>query len=510
MADLAAIGAANDLQNAQAAAAGTASANGWASPVRASVVLGSYAPDPTIAAGQRFTPGGANPTAAQVTLTAQANLFFGEPIIGRPTITITRTATASSAQMASFSLGSGLLAVQGGIANSLLSALTGSQVSLSAANYNALLNADVDLLQYSQAMQTKLNMTGVSFSQVMSTQVSTGQALSVLASELNSENQSAAAQAMTQIATAAGPGSTIQLQQLFNLGPYSGQDHTDAATGAGVTVNALDLASAMLQLAQGGRQVQLSLGSSVPGLTNLNVWLAIGQRPSNSPWLTVAQDGSVIISTAQARIYVDAQVAPIGSALTGAGVSLVNIPVFVQAASAEARLTGLSCPSSATAPAVVLAVQPSIGELALGQVITSTLNDFTQPVVVSPAQLVNLAALQITGQAQINIGGLDWQSVSFSQNDIASQAVKSVSTNDIARATVTSLFTNTQLQVQAAGVSLGLGGLPLPSATQSTLSAAAPELDQAINGLTNILGVQLGVADVSVNGLRCHDGVLVQ
>jgi uncharacterized membrane protein len=33
--------------------------------------------------------------------------------------------------------------------------------------------------------------------------------------------------------------------------------------------------------AGGGRQVKLDLGASVPGVTDLDVWLAIGERPKN-------------------------------------------------------------------------------------------------------------------------------------------------------------------------------------------------------------------------------------
>jgi uncharacterized membrane protein len=509
MADLAAIGAANDLQNAQAAAAATAGANNWDGQVQTAVVIGSYVPDPTIAAGKRFTPGGTSPNAAQVTLTAQANLFFGQPIMGSPTITIARTATAASAQMAAFSLGSGLLSVQGGVANSLLSGLTGSQVSLTAMDYNALLGANVDLLQYSQALQTKLNLQGASFSQVLSSQVTTGQALTVLGNLLSTNGQDPAGQAIDKIAAAASSSTPVQLQQLVNLGPYSNQDHTGAATGAGVSVNALDFASALLQLAQGGRQVQLALGGNVPGLTNLNVWLAIGQRASNSPWLTVNNDGTVTVTTAQARLYIDAQVAPGAGALTGAGVSLVNIPIVIQAASAQAKLTSLSCPSSTSAPAVTLAVMPSIGQINLGQVDTTTLNNFTQPLTVAPATLVNLAILQITGQAHVLIGGINWQAVSFSQNDIQSNVIKTVSTGDTVQALAASLLPNTVIQVQVLGLGIGLNQIPLTSAIQSTLTTVAPTLDQTIDALTNVLGVQLGVAYVGVNGLRCNNAALV-
>ena len=49
----------------------------------------------------------------------------------------------------------------------------------------------------------------------------------------------------------------------------------------------MDLADAALSVANGGRQVQLNLGATVPGLASTTAWLAIGQRPSNSPWIAI-------------------------------------------------------------------------------------------------------------------------------------------------------------------------------------------------------------------------------
>ena len=509
IADLAALGAANNLTNAQAAAVATASANGWNGPVQTTTVLGTYVPNSAIPAAQRFAVGGATPNAVQVTLAAQAQLFFGQAILGQSSIPIKRTATAATAQAASFSLGSGLASLQGGVANALLSGLTGSSVTLGVSDYNALASANVDLLQYSQALQTKLNLQGASFTQVLSSNVSTGQALSVLSTLLNTGGNDPAAQAINTIATAAGTATPANLQQLIDLGPYASQDHADPATGAGVSVNALQLACAILQLSQGGHQIQLSLGGTIPGLASTTVWLAIGQRPSNSPWLTVNDDGTVTVYTAQTRLYIDAQVAPGAGTLSSAGVALVNIPLYVQTASAAAKLSSLSCPTSTTAPAVTLAVEPSVGQINLGQINTASLNNFSQPLTPTPATLVNLLLLQVTGQAQVNLGGGSWQSVSFSQADIAAGATKTVSTNNIAQATAASLLPNTTLQIQLLGLDIVLGQLGVTSAVQQLLTAAAPSLDAVINAVEGVLGVQLGQAIVTVNGLRCNDAALV-
>ena len=409
--------------------------------------------------------------------------------------------------MAAFSVGSGLASLQGGVANAVLTDLTGSQVSLSVMDYNALATANVDLLQYSQALQTDMSLQGVSFNNVLSSQISQGEALKVLGNVLTSDGQAQAGAAINELATAAGNTVPAQLSQVISLGPYGDQDHTGANSGAGIAVNALQLASAMLELSQGGRQVQLQLGSTVPGLENLTLWLAIGQRPNNSPWVAVADDGSVVISTAQARIYLDAQLLP--GTLSSLGVAAVNVPIYVEIASAQAKLSSLTCPSATAPESVTLSANPSVGELALGSVNTSQLSNFSNELTVTPATLISLPLVTATGTATVNIGGPDWQPVTFSASDIQSDKVKTVSTTNIAEASVASLLASLNIQVQVAGLGLGLGTSAIAPALQSTLTGAAANLDTVIDSATNLLGVQLGTASVWVDGVRCNDAALV-
>jgi len=507
-ADLAALAAASDLTDAQAAAAATANANGWSSPVTTTVTLGTYVDDSTVPSGQRFSAGGASPNEVRVNLATKADLFFGASILGVSTLPINRTATAASAQLAAFSIGSGLASLQGGVANAVLGSLTGSQVSLSVMDYNALATANVDLLQYSQALQTDMSLQGVSFNNVLSGQISQGESLKVLGNLLTSNGQAQAGEAINELAAAASNSTPAQLSQVISLGPYGDQDHTGANSGAGIAVNALSLATAMLELSQGGRQVQLQLGSSVPGLENVTLWLAIGQRPNNSPWVAVADDGSVVISTAQARIYIDAQLLP--GTLSSLGVSAVNVPIYVEIASAQAKLSSLTCPSPTAPESVTLSANPSVGEIALGSVNTSQLNNFSNELTVSPAVLISLPPLlTATGTATVTLGGSDWQPVTFSASDIQSGTVKTVSTTNIAEASVASLLASLNIQVNVAGLGLGLGTSAIAPVLQSTLTGAAGNLDTVVDSATNLLGVRLGTASVWVDGVRCNDAALV-
>jgi uncharacterized membrane protein len=502
MADLAAMAAARDIPNAQAAAEATARANGWSGALRVTVTPGSYSANPGASAATRFSAGNAPANAVQVTLHSEAHLFFGRAILGRDTTPISRSATAARAEFAAFSLGSRLASLNGGIANGLLTALTGSSVNLSVMDYEALLAADVSLLDYVDALRTHLSLEGASYDRVLKSEMTTGAALSVLGGLLNDHGEDRAATAVNTLAVAAGATTRVTLSELLNLGPYGPQDKAMGGSGAGIAVSALDLATATLQLANGGRQLALDLGAGVHGLADVDVWLAIGERPNNSPWLTVAKDNSVVLRTTQTRLYVEAKVGAGG--LLGS-VAQIKVPLAADVAAAEARLSSMDCAGGSA----VLDVRPSIGELSVGEIDRSKLNDFKTALDVQQANLVSTLLLKVQGKANVKLGGAGWQQVGFSAAEISSGAIKTVKTNDVAAATTSSLLGNLSLDVSILGLGLGLGKSGILSAVGQILGAAAQPLDGVLNALLDLLGVGLGEADVKVSGLRCKDSALV-
>ena len=136
-ADLAALSAVQRLERGEASARQTADATVQAnvSPdavVTVVTVLGVYTPDPAKARNQRFAPGGPAPNAVRVEVVSPAPLFFPRLLLGRDQVQVTRRATASTVgdapPKAMISIGSRLARLDGGLANQLLSALTGSKV----------------------------------------------------------------------------------------------------------------------------------------------------------------------------------------------------------------------------------------------------------------------------------------------------------------------------------------------------------------------------------------------
>ena len=515
VADLAAMASVQALDPAatsspQAAAAATAALNPWSGGITAQATLGGYTADPSIPAAQRFVAGGTSPNAVQVTLQGPVHLYFAGLITGRSSLTLSRTAVAARAEYAAFSIGSGLASLNGGVANSLLSALTGSQVQLSVANYQALASAQVDLLQYLPALETRAGVQAASFNQVLATSVAPSAALGALADTLNAEGEGAAASAAQTLASASAALPPTPLSALFDLGPYGAQDHASEGSGASLSVGALGLADAVLGAAGGSRQLSLSLNGAAPGVAQLSAVLAIGQRPNNSPWLTVTDAGQVVVRTAQMRLYLQAGLAP-GLLARVTGGALVTLPIYVEAASAQAKLLDIACPSNAAAQAFDLSASPSLGTYAVAQIDPSALADFTTAVPLQTATLVNAGLVRVTAYNRVDIGGgqASWQTVRFTQADIAADTMKSVFTNDIARASLASLLANTSLSVQAPGVGVGVPAGTISPQLQTLLLQAAPGLDTVIAQIEAVSGVRVGEADLWGDGLRCRGSALV-
>ena len=504
VADLAAMSAANDMVRAQVAAEATVAANGdgWRKPLKVQVTKGRYAADSTVPVAQRFQPASVDPDAARVSVSGEADLFFGAALVGRSYMPIQRQATAARADLASFSIGTRLLSLQGGLANALLSGLTGSQVNLSVMDYNALIATDVTLFGYLDAVKTRLNLQAATYNDVLKADLTTGQALQALADALNSAGDTQAAAATRSLAISAGNGSKAHLDALVSLGPYGGQDHVSGGQSATVALNAMDLTQALLQVGQGARQIKLDLGATVPGLADVDIWLAVGEPLNNAPYMTITRDKSVIVRTAQTRLYIDVKL--LGSGVLG-GLAKVHVPVLVELASGEAKLKAIDCVQKTTA----LEVKPSIGSLKIGDIDIARLDDFKHPLTVTATNLVQAPLLKVTGKSDVAIGGLAWQTVNFTEADVKARTIKTVKTNDALAAATTSLLTNLDLDVVPLGLSLGLGDSIVLAALKPLLATVAVPLDGVITSLTSLLGVGLGEADVRVNGLRCGAAALV-
>lgn len=488
-ADLSAMAAARDLSHADGAARATAAAN-LADVGAVSVTKGAYVADPRLSPRSRFSPGGATPNAARVEVTAPAPLFFGRWILQRDSIAVRKTATAAipgGEPRAMFSIGSRLASLDGGLANALLSGLLGSNVSLTVMDYRALAGAKVNLLQFSDALATELGVTAGDYDALLQQEVTAGHALKVLEAVAGADSKSALSKL-----TRAPVDARLKLKDLIGVEADAKQGLRD---GLNADVSALDLIMATLETANGDRQVALDLGARA-GLADLDVMLAIGERPNKSPWLTVTGKGDPIIRTAQARVYLKATTA---QALSG--LAQVKLPILIEAAASEAKLSRITC---GPAPGVTVTVRPGVARARIGTIDESRLKNFKAPITTAPATAVSVLGLvTVKAQADLEIADLNWQEVTFNTSDISNRTVKSVRSRGFVNGLIVSMLQRLDVDVNVIGLGLGLGDLV--KALGVLLTPLGPVLDGIVQPLLDLLGLKLGEADVQTHAVQCPE-----
>ncbi len=516
LADLAAITAAANIDQAEASALAVLKDNGIEQvvltrggggsrkdvdtsgpgrPVALTVQPGRYQGKAGTAVLERFVVGARPYNAVKVTLKKTGTQYFAAPITGAPSIST--AAVASAPAEAAFSIGSRLLRIDGGLLNALLSGLTGSQFSLTVMDYESLAKADIDAFRFSEALNTKLKLNGTTYTEVLQSQASVGDIATVIA-DLGGIDRNAmlAAQAFSR---SSGKAGKVDLEKLFSLGSAAGLPIGHAPAGLTAKVSALDMLTAAAALANGTHQVELDLGAKIPGLLSATVELAIGEPPQSSPWFTVGQSGS-LVRTAQTRLKVVAEVGGPGG-LIGAS---VKIPLYVELAFAEAELVDITCTGTKK---VTVAARPGIAALRITEV--DALDDFSRDPAFATAVLVKAPLVTVSGSAHVEAANKTATNLVFTETDIEKRTIKTVETKNITSSLTRSLLDDLNLSVKVAGGTLVLPGT-LSKSVKDVLATATPAIDQLLDGLLATLGVHLGEADVRVTGLSCGRSVLVQ
>ena len=530
--DLAAITAASNITNARQAVLTTLADNGitsvavqqqganvapTATKAVVQIVPGRYTGVSTIATGSRFEAGKLPYNAVQVSLKKQGTLYFAGSIMAPPTL---GTAAIASAQpQAAFSVGSRLASLNGGILNALLGGLLGGNISLSVMDYNSLVSADVDVLSFSDALATQLHLTGVSYSDVLASKATIGQIATAMANVPGLDHT--AKIALQTMASSATNNVKIPLSTLVDLGSVGSLGLGQKPAGLSVDASALSMLTAAAALANGTNQVAVNLGATIPGLTSTTLSIAIGEPMQNSAWLAVGEAGTVV-RTAQTRIKLNASVT-VGNSNLGGGINLlaVNLPLNIEVAYAEAKLTDINCPTGPSSMKVSIAAQPGVVEAHLADSSASGFADFTKPQSFSDAEiadvslkllLINLNLLQIKGSSAFSITNMAPTNLTFNATDIANKAIKTVSTKNLTQSLTTSLVNNLSLSVNALGLGLDVTALlgAVKPAVTTLLNGVTAPVDDLVYNVLGALGVHVGEADVRVTGATCGRSVLVQ
>lgn len=498
-ADLAAIVAASDLSHAQRAAAATVVKNNYPPGSLVAVEPGVYVADGSLSPALRFTPAKAPANAVRVTLKTKTPLYFGKVLTGSSSFDLHASAIAATTQMASFAIGSRLVSVNGGLLNALLGGLLGTSLSLTAMDYQALLDAKIDMFAFLSALATRADLTGLSYDALLASNLKLTDVVAAL--QAAADTSSAATAALSSIASAlAGTTTKIALSALFGAGPY-GKLTVGEQPKAAVTASALDLLSAMGQIANGAHQIAAAVNLGLPGIAAVTLTATIGERPVGTSWITVGTQGASV-HTAQTRVLLQVKLIGTGT------VSVVNLPVYVEIAAGTATLDAVTCGyPDVGASTVRLGVSPGIVDAWVGNVTTAEVNNFTTKPNPGAAKLVDLGAVQVTGRAHATMANSAPTPVTFNYADIQAQTRKTVNTSSFTSSLTGSLLGDLQLVVQLGPLALPVPGLaPL---VLSIIGGATHSVDALLASVLQTLGVGLGQADVWVTGVRCDGAVLV-
>ncbi|PBC24129.1 MULTISPECIES: TadG family pilus assembly protein [unclassified Mesorhizobium] len=528
MVDLAAITAASNINNVNTAVVTTLTDNGMPGVVvQASgqtiaaalgktvvtVTQGRYA-STTTNVTQRFQAGVTPYNAVRVTLAKVPTRYFASSLI--PTPVIGTQATASMTPQAAFSVGSRLLGVNGGVLNALLSGLLGGNISLSVMDYNGLISADVSVLSFISALAIQLNITAGTYSDVLASKATVGQIATAIANVPGLGNT--AKVALQTIASKSTSTVKIPLSSLVDLGSVGSLGLGQQPSGFGVDASAMGMLTNAAVLANGTNQAAVDLGATIPGLLSTKLNIAIGQPPQSSPWLAVDGIGTVV-RTAQTRIKLTASVG-VGTPGLGGGISLlaVNLPLNVEVAYAEAKLTDISCPTGPSSISVSIAAHPGVAQLNLANSNNpSGFADFSQPQTFTDADIADVKLLlipliQVMGSAATAITNNNPQTLTFNATDIANKTVKTVSTRNISQSLTTSLVNNLSLSANVLGLGIDLSSLigTVKPAVVTLLNTVTAPVDDLLYNVLSALGVGVGQADIRVTGATCGRAVLVQ
>lgn len=503
--DMAAMLAAVNPAQADALARRSLSDNGYGATSPVTVSAGAYAANAQVAAANRFQVGVSPTNAVRVALQTSVQTHFARLIGLPPVVPLRVTGTAAQAQFAAFSIGSGTAALDGGIANALLGSLLGTKLSLSVMDYTALAGAHVDAFRFLDALSTSLNLQAASYTDILKANASIGQiipALQVAAQgELNAAPVlSALGSLLGNLTGSSGASTTVPVSSVVDLGDAAALNPTRGTTGP--KVGLLDLITDAAAVANGQKQISLDLGANITGLLSSRVTVAVGERRQSSSW---AQPGTsnATIHTAQTRLLIEVTIA------APLGLGSIYLPVYAEIAPATATLKSVTCPwSDPSQRKVVIEAQPGLLTLAVAKVSRSAIAvGAATPDLTQPAPLLNLPLIWVTALARTTVTPPSPQTLTFSDSDITRQVSRTVTSTGLTTSLTGSLIQGLKISID--GLDLGLLGLLKPL-LMPVLSLVTPSLDLILDNVLRLLGVRLGYAEITVDGTRCDQAVLVQ
>ncbi|MEQ8480154.1 MAG: TadG family pilus assembly protein [Hoeflea sp.] len=462
---------------------------------------GSYSPDPALEVKDRFVASDQGPDAVRVTSTCPGKLYFAQMLGTAPTLEV--EATAATRKTASFWIGSRLASLNEGILNSVLSATLGTNLSLRALDYRALMDAELELLGFIPQLATQAGIKAATYQDVLEADIR----MATLFASLRKSGQFSASLSSVLAGIErrlSGTSRTFRLSQILHIKDAARYPLTSPLAPS-TRMRLMDMVS-LSALASGGRnQVLSAVALEVPGIASAKVEIAVGEPAVRTPPVAIGSPGAQV-RTAQVRIGINAELEGLLSLL---GVR-VSVPLYLEIANAEARLAEIACsPQSRQAASVAVDAVPGILSVTIGNVDRDAFINFDDAPRVAEAHFVEAPGLRISGRAEVNSGNVTPTRLHFGADAMREAREQTVSTRTPLTSLVGSVFDRVEPRIELLGIRTGLPGRLHATSLRSTVEPLAKNLDGILYNLLLALGVGVGEADVAVTGARCDAAVLV-
>jgi uncharacterized membrane protein len=532
-----------DITKARANALTYLANNGYpASKLKSIVVtLGYYCPDGDASTKSFSTTSSACPggtmgnTALKLETTAQSTSYLTSALGGGALIPqLASSATATRIDEAGLEMTTGVLALNPGLVNSLLSALAGRNIALTGAQLQVLLASNIDAGLMFDALAARVGQTG-NYGTLVNSTVSLADLLSACATAAATDNAPASA-ALLALAAQVGGGIQVPLAGLFNLGVWkntpidAGGGGTSRKTGLRAGLNSYQLITYALQ--SGGRTANLvNLSIGVTGVAAVRL-AGMVTSPFNGARFAFGPRGETTVGTAKLRLLLKVQILDPGALLGGLGLPVtsapaVDLPLLLQLGEGTASVSGISCGSqAATDTRVTVAAQSGLLDVFLGNMPTDVLSPTRVPVTAADITPVDL--LNVLGIVRVQLRTTAGQVTATSTTATFVQSGASGGNGIIGRPpyggtaatlgnSVALANTLSTLQIQPT-VCLNIilvytcvttGSLVNSVASLVAAPITALGVDPLVDSLLRGLGLQLGYANVWVTGARCGVPVLV-
>ncbi len=437
--------------------------------------------------------------------------------------TMSATAYARQGVVGQIKIGTSLLsldAADSALLNGLLSALLGSSVSLSVADFQGLANARVSLAELVEAAPAVATP-----GDLLELNLTLPGALQLVADALDASGDAgagAAADRLDTLAALADPD-----RNAVRLGELLVVEAGVETLAAKLPLNALDLLTGLAQLAAQGYQLDLPLAGlvSIPGIADVSAALRVGQAPQialGRPGYKADGTPRTVARSAQLAIVADIALLDVSGLLGLPGNPALNLDLLVEVGQGQAVLRQVRCARSgglayheATAD-----VQTAVARIALGKYDNPAA---ANPNIVAPDPLVALPGVLRIGFAQPVIAGVGSQAEAIANppfqgpfppkvafdtadhqrhvGDDAGAVLGGVGSGLVGGASSSLSCTASGLVGVALCPVINLV-LPNVGSVSTLLAPALTLLDSVLADLLRLSGASLGAADVSLESLK--------